>query len=160
MILGVHHTSMTTRDVDRLAAFYIDHLGFELVSRSAEARSNPVSNAIFDLPDARVRMTMLKSANSYLELFQFEAPDGRPGEASRPVCDVGVTHICVIVDDCQAEYERLSAAGMRFHCPPQAAGAVGVATYGRDPDGNIVEILQPAADGPFPASALRAPTPA
>ena len=43
--------------------------------------------------------------------------------------------------DIQAEYERLSAAGMRFHCPPLDMGAV-KATYGRDPDGNVVELQE------------------
>jgi hypothetical protein len=31
---------------------------------------------------------------------------------------------------------------MRFHCPPQAAGKGIRATYGRDPDGNVVELLE------------------
>jgi hypothetical protein len=30
---------------------------------------------------------------------------------------------------------------MVFHCPPQTMGNVS-ATYGRDPDGNIVELLE------------------
>jgi hypothetical protein len=46
------------------------------------------------------------------------------------------------VTDIDAEYERLKAAGMVFHCPPQAAGKGFRATYGRDPDGNVVELLE------------------
>ena len=91
------------------------------------------------------------SGNSYLELFQFISPEGRPAEANRPICNPGVTHICLIVDDAWAEYERLSKAGMVFHCPPQDAGSVGAATYGRDPDGNIVELLQPAPASVYPS---------
>jgi len=30
---------------------------------------------------------------------------------------------------------------MRFHCPPQDVGDLR-ATYGRDPDGNVVELLE------------------
>ena len=36
---------------------------------------------------------------------------------------------------------RLQAAGMRFHCPPQAQDT-GFVTYGRDPDGNVVGLLE------------------
>ena len=32
---------------------------------------------------------------------------------------------------------------MRFHCAPQDLGAGVRTTYGRDPDGNVVELQQP-----------------
>jgi catechol 2,3-dioxygenase-like lactoylglutathione lyase family enzyme len=57
------------------------------------------------------------------------------------VCDHGITHIALDVRDIHAEYERLSAAGMRFHCPPLDMGGI-KATYGRDPDGNVVELQE------------------
>ncbi len=44
--------------------------------------------------------------------------------------------------DLDAEYERLKAAGMRFHCPPQAIGIDVRTTYGRDPDGNVIELQE------------------
>ena len=149
MIRGVHHTSITTADRDRLVAFYRDLLGFEVVSESEWSGGNPAADTIFGLKDSAVRMAMLRASNAYLEIFEFARPEGRPADPDRPVCDLGVTHICLCVSDIQAEYARLSAAGMRFHCPPQAAGAVGAATYGRDPDGNIVELIEPDPKGPF-----------
>ena len=59
----------------------------------------------------------------------------------RPVCDHGITHICLDVADIDAEYERLKSAGMMFRCPPQGMGGLR-ATDGRDPDGNVVELLE------------------
>ena len=150
MILGIHHTSITTPDIDRLATFYCEQLGFHEVSRGGWDKGNKTADAIFDLEDSAVKMVMLKTSNSYLELFQFDFPMGMRAETRRPICDAGVTHICLIVDDAWAEYERLSKAGMVFHCPPQNAQTVGLATYGRDPDGNIVELIQPVADGLYP----------
>ena len=47
----------------------------------------------------------------------------------------------VNVTDIAAEYARLKAAGMVFHCPPQTRSGLRV-TYGRDPDGNVVELLE------------------
>ncbi|MGE5260780.1 MAG: VOC family protein [Actinomycetota bacterium] len=44
--------------------------------------------------------------------------------------------------DVQKEYERLKAAGMKFHCPPvhvEAKFSV-VTVYGRDPFGNVIEL--------------------
>jgi extradiol dioxygenase family protein len=43
--------------------------------------------------------------------------------------------------DIDFEYERLKRAGMEFHCPPQFEGEVRT-TYGRDPDGNVIEIQE------------------
>jgi catechol 2,3-dioxygenase-like lactoylglutathione lyase family enzyme len=151
MIVGLHHASITTPDRDRLVAFYRDLLGFEVVRQSEWAGGNPMADAIYDLKDSAVKMAMLRTANAYLEVFQFENPKGRTGALDRPVCDAGVTHICLTVTDIEGEYARLSAAGMRFHCPPQAAPGVGAATYGRDPDGNIVELIQPDPVGAFPS---------
>src|SRR3546814_15099872 len=72
------------------------------------------------------------------------------------MCDPGLIHICLYFDDAQAEYERLSALGMEFHCPPGGAGTM-LATYGRDCDGNVVELLQVIAeDHPFPLLDARA----
>jgi catechol 2,3-dioxygenase-like lactoylglutathione lyase family enzyme len=58
------------------------------------------------------------------------------------VCDPGITHLCFDVTDLDQEYERLSEAGMTFHCPPQDAFAGVRTTYGRDPDGNVVELQE------------------
>jgi predicted enzyme related to lactoylglutathione lyase len=60
----------------------------------------------------------------------------------RPVCNHGITHFCFDVTDIEHEYERLTEIGMKFHCPSQDAGKGVGATYGRDPDGNVVEIFE------------------
>jgi len=46
------------------------------------------------------------------------------------------------VTDLDAEYARLKAAGMTFHCPPQSIGMDVRTTYGRDPDGNVIELQE------------------
>jgi catechol 2,3-dioxygenase-like lactoylglutathione lyase family enzyme len=149
MIKGLHHASITTGDIDRLTRFYRDILGFEIVRETSWNGGSAVADAIYALRDTAVQMVMLKTTNAYLELFKFNNPVGAPVDANRPVCDQGVTHICLNVSDIHAEYARLSAAGMRFHCPPQHVPGLGHATYGRDPDGNIVELLEPDPAGPF-----------
>ena len=75
-----------------------------------------------------------------LELFEYSSPTPRESDANRPVCDHGLTHFSFEVTDVQAVYDRLKKAGMRFHCPPEKLGDLGTATYGRDPDGNVIEL--------------------
>ncbi|MBW2091472.1 MAG: VOC family protein, partial [Deltaproteobacteria bacterium] len=76
-----------------------------------------------------------------LEIFEFKSPKGQAQHQNRAVSDEGYTHICLSVKDMDSEYKRLKAAGMRFHCPPLDLPSAKV-TYGRDPDGNIIEFLE------------------
>ena len=142
MIRGVHHVAVSTPDLDRLVTFYTELFGFEVVMETAwEGR--PVVDQILGLENSAARQAMLKAGNAYLEIFEFRSPEPGPGDAERPVCDHGYTHFCIDVTDIDAEYERLSTAGMRFHCPPPRLGGGSIrATYGRDPDGNVVELQE------------------
>jgi len=142
MIRGVHHVAISTADLDRLAAFYTELFGFETVM-STSWRDRPAIDEIVGLRGSAARQVMLKSGNAFIEIFEFASPAGAAGPAERTAADRGYTHFCVDVQDIDAEYERLSAAGMRFHCPPPRLGDGRVrATYGRDPDGNIVELQE------------------
>jgi catechol 2,3-dioxygenase-like lactoylglutathione lyase family enzyme len=143
MIKGVHHVAMSTRNIDRLKAFYRDRFGFEVVyEREKAGEPNSSSDAIFGLKNASFRMVMLKGPNIFVEMFEFASPEGRPSDPQRPVCDAGITHLCLSVTDIHGEYSRLKDAGVSFHCPPQKRPGIGQATYGRDPDGNVFELIE------------------
>ena len=149
MILGLHHASITTSDLDRLTAFYRDQFGFRIVLETEWAAGNALADTIYGLTDTAVRMAMLRSSNAFLELFEFSQPVGKPGNTARPVNDQGITHIAIQVTDIDAEYQRLAAAGMSFNSAPVDVPGLCKAAYGRDPDGNIVELVEAYAAGPF-----------
>lgn len=146
MIHGINHVAISTADIERLAAFYTGQLGFEEVFRLNWEVGTQVLDDITGLEDSSARIVMLRCSNACIELFEYATPAPKPGDPARPVCDHGITHVCLQVTDIDAEYERLSAAGMAFHCPPQPVGSEIRATYGRDPDGNVVELLQAPPD--------------
>ncbi len=141
MIRGIHHTAMSTGDLERMLAFYRDLLGFRVVLDFEWQVGTEVADRITGLKGSSARAVMLHTGNACIELFQYATPPPRPGDAHRPVCDQGITHICLDVTDLDAEYARLRAAGMVFHCPPQDAGDIRT-TYGRDPDGNVIELQE------------------
>lgn len=149
MAKALHHASITTADMNRLIAFYRDLFGLDIVLQSEWHRDNAKADAIYGLKETSVRMAILRIGNAFLELFEFRHPVGKASVPDRPVCDQGITHFCIMVDDIDAEYERLSALGVVFHCPPQPVPGLCKATYLRDPDGNIVELMQPDPGGPF-----------
>jgi catechol 2,3-dioxygenase-like lactoylglutathione lyase family enzyme len=150
MIRGIHHVAICTPDLDRLAAFYTDVMGFEPVM-STSWRDRPIIDRMIGLTDSAARQVMLRAGNAYLELFEYESPVGAAADPDRNPANQGYTHFCVDVTDIDAEYQRLSANGMSFHSPPPTTdemnGSKLRAIYARDPDGNIVElqeILDPA----------------
>jgi catechol 2,3-dioxygenase-like lactoylglutathione lyase family enzyme len=134
---------MTTPDLERAVGFYRDLLGFEEVERASWERGSAVIDEIMGLTDSAATFAFLRGGNTYLELFEFTSPAAEaPLRSDRPVTEYGLTHICLDVDDAQGEYERLAAAGMEFNSPPRDFGDGAIVVYGRDPDGNVVELQQ------------------
>jgi catechol 2,3-dioxygenase-like lactoylglutathione lyase family enzyme len=141
MMMRFHHAAISTPDLDRAVRFYTEVIGCQEAWTFSWASGSAEADALTGLNDSAANAAMLKLGDSYLEIFEFSSPTPAPGDPQRPVCDHGITHICLQVQDLHAEYERLKAAGMEFHCPPitQESGYV---IYGRDPDGNVVELLE------------------
>jgi catechol 2,3-dioxygenase-like lactoylglutathione lyase family enzyme len=142
MIRGIHHTAISTGNLDRALAFYRDLLGFRVLFEFGWPAGTDIADKITGLEQSSARAVMLQAGNAIIELFQYASPTPRPGNPQRPVADHGITHICLDVTDLDAEYARLKTAGMTFHCPPQDIGMDLRTTYGRDPDGNVIELQE------------------
>lgn len=153
MIRGIHHPSITTSDLDRLVDFYCNVIGFTEVCRMGWEDSELIDSVV-GLEHSATRGAMLRTGNSYLEIFEYSSPEPRDQARLRP-CDRGYTHICLDVVDIQKEYERLKAAGMEFNREPVDFGGLWAA-YGRDPDGNVLEIQETLPDQAFALDLLEA----
>jgi glyoxylase I family protein len=153
MIRGIHHIAINTADLDRLRDFYVDVIGFEPAVPEHSWADSPASDAAVGLSGSAARQQMLKAGNCYLEIFEYARPEPRPGEPHR-ACDRGYTHFALDVTDIEAEYDRLAAAGMEFaHERPLDFGDI-KAVYGKDPDGNIIEIQQTTREQAFALAKL------
>jgi catechol 2,3-dioxygenase-like lactoylglutathione lyase family enzyme len=112
-------------DVEAAVAWYIQHLGFRLLSNQAPAFADVVRGSLRLLlsgPGSSARRPM---------------PDGEqptPG---------GWNRIHLIVDDLATEVARLRAAGVRFRSDV-VTGPGGSQILLVDPSGNLVELFQPA----------------
>jgi catechol 2,3-dioxygenase-like lactoylglutathione lyase family enzyme len=142
MINGLHHVAINTPDIERLSDFYVKVLGFEVVAQT-EWREAAQLDRLVGLDRSAAKVQMLKGGNLYIELFEYTEPGCRDGRDMRRANDRGLVHICLDVTDLPKEYERVKAAGMTFHCEPQSFfdGKI-LTTYGRDPDGNIIELQE------------------
>ena len=139
MIRGVHHLAISTPDLGRFVDHYERWFGFERCGGGEWQPGNERVDTMVGLDGSAARYEMIRLGNLYIEVFQYSAPSST---SVRPrMCDHGITHLCLYSDDVFADYERLKTLGMRFNCPPGGSAATR-ATYGRDCDGNVVELLQ------------------
>ena len=148
MIRGIHHVSIHVRDLDRMIQFYKDAFGFEVVGDEFSWTDEPVLDALIDVQGSAARGAMLRAGTCYVEMFEFRTPQGSTSPLNP--YDKGYTHFCIdVVSDIEGEYERLKALGMTFGAPaPIDMGHV-KSVYGRDPEGNVIELQQTAGHCEF-----------
>lgn len=142
MIVGIHHTALSTRDLDRLVRFYRDLFGFEVEFDFSWDESNEAFRKTHALPATAGRVVMLAHGGHRLELFEYRVPAPRADIAGRANADLGISHFCFQVRDIQKEVERLRAAGMRFQSEVVEQTPTVRNCYGRDPDGNLIEVIE------------------
>lgn len=149
MLKGLHHAGITVSDLDRSLAFYRDLLGLEVLVIAE--RTDETIGQIVGYPGARIRLAMCQvpGDTARIELLHYLDPNGpsTDGETYRPASG----HVCFRVDNIDAHFEQLVAAGYQ----PRSTGPVTIAQgpntgvralYVRDPDGYSVELFQPPAD--------------
>ena len=144
MIKGFNHVGVSVADLERSIAFYRDVFGLEQAC-PAFPFGGPNYARIMDLPDPRGRMCVMAGGGLQLELFEFAQPEPAAKDPNHSVADRGLTHFGVDVDDIEAAFARMQAQGVRFHSPVLQFPGGMKAAYGRDPDGNVFELLERCA---------------
>ena len=140
-----HHTGLTVSNLERSIEFYEVVLDCELVVR--QDKSGGYLARILGYPDCTVKMAQLKDSAGVhvVELFEFLSPTAI--EATLEPRRIGNAHVCFLVDDLHAAYERLVARNVTIlsHPVPVDTGvnAGGWGLYLRDPDGITIELFQP-----------------
>jgi catechol 2,3-dioxygenase-like lactoylglutathione lyase family enzyme len=114
-------------DVDAAIDFYTKHFGFELGQNSSPAFAEVIRG--------RLRLLLAGPKSSA----------GRPMPDGRKPGPGGWNRIHFVVDDINAEVERLRSAGLHFR-NEIVSGPGGQQILLDDPSGNPIEIFQPAAD--------------
>jgi glyoxylase I family protein len=124
-VKGVHGVRYQTKDVARAVAFYTAHLGFRLKHQQLPAFAN------VSLGDADILLSGPQASGSG------PMPDGRqqvPG---------GWNRVVLRVSDLPASIETLRNAGVRFR-NEMVTGPGGRQIQIEDPDGNPIELFEPA----------------
>ena len=112
-------------DVESAIAFYTKHLGFETLTNASPHFS--------DVARGNLRLLLSGPTSSA----------GRPMPDGTKPAPGGWNRIHLIVDDIDAEVDRLRAEGVAFR-NDVVVGPGGSQILIEDPSGNVVELFQPA----------------
>jgi glyoxylase I family protein len=122
---AIHGIRYQVRDVARSVAFYTEHLGFTLKHQQLPAFANVA------LGDANLLLSGPGASGSR------PMPDGQPQTPG------GWNRVVLKVRDLPAAIEALKAAGVRFRNDLES-GPGGRQIQAEDPDGNPIELFEPA----------------
>ncbi len=136
----LHHVGMSVPDLEKGISFYRDVLGFEEAA-SVGFDANPTVDAILGLREAKAKVAFLRRDSLWIEMFEFSSPQPRPKDKRTPVCEYGISHLCLDVSNVDELYAHCVAKGMQFHSSPVATHGVKT-TYGRDPFGTVIELQE------------------
>src|SRR5713101_2651562 len=144
-ILAADHTGITVSNLERSLAFWRDVLGFDL-SHTAH-QTGELAREITGVAGAEIKLAVLKAPGGHkIELLEYLAPSDRKHVDLRP-CDVGSVHVALLVDDLDAVLNAIAASGWKAVGKPQTLktgpNAGKRVVYVRDPDGIIIELMQP-----------------
>ena len=117
LVRDLHHVSINVTDVERSAAFYVDVLGMERLPRPD-----------FGFPGAWLGV----GGGRQVHLIQAAVPE-----------DLG-QHFAFEVDDIDAAVDALRTAGTTVRGPMPVGDSAARQAFLHDPDGNRLELNQPA----------------
>ena len=145
--MKMNHIGILVSNMERSIEFYRENFGMEL--SVLFSHDDQRIKAIQNLPEAAGRIGVVFKDNVRLELFEYSTPKPAPKDPNYAVSDHGISHFGVEIEDIEGMVKRMKAAGVRFHSEVQVFGNT-KAAYGRDPDGNVFELLEidPMAAGP------------
>lgn len=138
----VRHVGIVVRDIARSLTFYRDLLGLSVIRAMDE--EGTFLDAILGVEQAKVHTVKLaaKNADAQIELLAFANPSIEVAGSST-LFRTGPTHVAFTVDDLDAVFHRLKAAGTPFTTDPVISpdGKAKV-TFCRDPDGTALELVE------------------
>ncbi|HEY2017794.1 MAG TPA: VOC family protein [Bryobacteraceae bacterium] len=120
MVKGIEHAAIASPDPERLAQWYVDHLGFTINYQSKNSRTRFVKAA----------------DGSMIEIIESEGPAAGVSKMNA----AGLRHLALTVGDFERCYLRLKDQGVTFLSEPVRKGGNSTVFF-TDPDGNILHLL-------------------
>ena len=121
MFIGVEHTAIASPNPEKLAHWYVDHLGFHINF-------------------AYAGNYFVKAANgSIIEIIPSEG--SRPPQVMENNKNPGIRHLAIAVSDFEAAYQHLKSLNVNFLVEPFDLGTNRLVFF-NDGDGNLVHLIK------------------
>ncbi len=126
--MKLSHIAIGCSDLEEVAAFYSETLGFKQAFTLKR-------------PDSPLRIVYFDAGQgSFIELLERDAAPVEP----RPV---GLAHVCLEVEDLEAELGRLADLGVQPEGPIKQGCDGNLQAWIADPEGNRLELMQLMPEG-------------
>ena len=120
MFQGLEHTAISSPDPQKLAQWYVDHLGFHINFSYA-------GNYFVKAPNG-----------SILEIIPSEG--SLPPQTMATNKNPGIRHLAIAIDDFDAAHEQLKAKGVHFQSEPLSTQGNRLVFF-NDGDGNLLHLI-------------------
>ena len=146
------HIGFSVSDLDQSITFYSLLLKREPVLRRFYPEQYVARVVGYDKIMMDAAFFEIGSGETILELLEYRVPPA--AKIDMETYNVGNGHLCLTVDDLEAEFNRLRPHGVAFRSQepvtiPIGPYTGGKACYLRDPDGISIELLEaPSSGGP------------
>ncbi len=144
-VTGVHHFCISVTNLDRTLEFYTKHLGAK-VENVVQNKHGTLGRSLFgtkwgvDLKPADITLALVTIGGVRVEFIQYNDPPASPYHKNPSAA--GSAHIAVQVEEIEAVRAQLEGEGVEFHSPINHFHGEKWC-YFRDPDGIVVELIQP-----------------
>ena len=136
---------LAVADLERSRAFYEELLGFAY-QRELAPHDGATAKLLRVEPPANLTAVYLTLDGFVLELLHFDRPEN-PAARERPMNEPGLTHLSVTVPDLPAVIGQI----VHYGGTVLEDTHLGVAVFVRDPDGQLIELLDERGESGRPS---------
>jgi glyoxylase I family protein len=145
MIQATRHTGIVVHDMQKCLYFWRDLMGLKVTANFRE--EGEFIDTVQHLSGVKLHMIKLSAPDgSMIELLKDESHPTPSPERNR-LCDRGIRHVAFTVADVEASWHRLREGGCQtLSKPVTSPDGKARLFFARDPEGNLLEIVQMLAN--------------
>ncbi|TAL00832.1 MAG: VOC family protein [Rhodospirillaceae bacterium] len=137
--MSFSHIGICISNLERSVRFYTEALGFVL---KHYVEGGPPFDVLAEVPEMKIRAGFFERDGVTIELLSYERPGVVGTDERRPMNQLGLTHLSLIVNDIDAVVDRIVKCGGRVLSHTRVKSPVGDMIFCTDPDGVRVELWQ------------------
>lgn len=141
-VRAFRHVGITVSDLERSVAFYRDYLGLNVDAEFRGQASDYIRTLVGE-PGAEIDVIVMAGPDgARIELLCYLSHPAVSGKPARAI-QTGRPHLAFTVADIRDLYERRNEWDCVFKSPPLKSPDGVLVAYAHDPDGTILELVQP-----------------